>query len=122
MLSTEIHEAAVEFGRALRQAPAVAAHHAAQTALDADPAALALMAELRRLQEAFIGAQQRDETPSPELNHALRRCQADVRASAVIMAHLRTTNEVKSFLPAAAAEVTRSLGADYARSIAPTSC
>jgi cell fate (sporulation/competence/biofilm development) regulator YlbF (YheA/YmcA/DUF963 family) len=122
MLTTEIHEAAVEFGRALRQAPAVSTYRAAEAALDADPDAQALMAELRHLQQAFIEAQQRGETPAPDAMDALRRCQADVRANEVIMAHLRATSDVKAFLPAVASEVSRALGADYARLIAPTSC
>ena len=49
-------------------------------------------------------------------------CQADVRASEVIMAHLRATNEVKAFLPLVATEISRALGTDYAKLIAPTSC
>jgi cell fate (sporulation/competence/biofilm development) regulator YlbF (YheA/YmcA/DUF963 family) len=122
MLSTEIHEAAVEFGRSLRGAPAVTAYRAAQAALEADPAALELMADLRRLQQAFIEAQQRGETPAPQAMDALRLCQADVRRNEVIMAHLRATNDVKAFLPGVATEVSRALGTDYARLIAPTSC
>ena len=122
MLTTEIHEAAVEFGRSLRQAPAVGAYRAAQAALDADPDAQALMAELRHLQQAFIEAQQRGETPAPDAMDALRLCQADVRANEVIMAHLRATSDVKGFLPGVASEVSRALGTDYARLIAPTSC
>ncbi len=38
------------------------------------------------------------------------------------MAHLRATNDVKAFLPTVATEVSRALGTDYARLIAPTSC
>jgi cell fate (sporulation/competence/biofilm development) regulator YlbF (YheA/YmcA/DUF963 family) len=122
MLTTEIHEATVEFARSLRQAPAVGAYRAAQAALDADPGAQALMAELRHLQQAFIETQQRGETPAPDAMDALRLCQADVRANEVIMAHLRATSEVKAFLPGVASEVSRALGTDYARLIAPTSC
>ena len=122
MLSTEIHEAAVQFGRSLRQAPDVTAYLAAQAALDADPDAQVLLAELRHLQQAFAEAQQRGETPRREATEALRRCQAGVRANEVIMAHLRATNDVKAFLPVAATEVSRALGTDYARLIAPTSC
>lgn len=122
MLSTEIHEAATELGRSLRQAPAVSAYRAAEEALAADPGAQALMTELRRLQQAFIEAQRRGETSASEATEALRRCQADVRANAVIMAHLRATNDVKAFLPLVATEVTRALGTDYGRFIAPTSC
>ena len=122
MLTTEIHEATVEFARSLRQAPAVGAYRAAQAALDADPDAQALMAELRQLQQDFIEAQQRGETPAPDAMDALRLCQADVRANEVIMAHLRATSDVKGFLPGVASEVSRALGNDYARLIAPTSC
>jgi len=122
MLSTEIHEAAIEFGRSLRGAPALAAYRAAEAALDANPDAQALMADLRRFQQASIEAQQRGETPAPETTEALRRCQADVRANDVIMAHLRATSDVKAFLPLAATEVSQALGTDYAKLIAPTSC
>ncbi len=122
MLITEIHEAAVEFGRTLRQSPAVSAYRAAEEALAADPDAQALMAELRSVQQVFIATQKRGETPPPESTEALRRCQADVRANEVIMAHLRATNDVKAFLPVVATEVSRALGTDYARLIAPTSC
>ena len=122
MLTTEIHEATVEFARSLRQAPAVAAYRAAQAALDADPHAQALMAELRHLQQAFIVAQQRGQTPPPDATDALRVCQADVRRNEVIMAHLRATSDVKAFLPGVATEVSRALGTDYARLVAPTSC
>ena len=122
MLTTEIHEATVEFARSLRQAPAVGAYRAAQAALDADPGAQALMDRLRHHQQAFIETQQRGETPAPGAMDALRLCQADVRANEVIMAHLRATSEVKAFLPGVAGEVSRALGTDYARLIAPTSC
>ena len=122
MLSTEIHEAAIEFGRSLRGAPALAAYRATEAALDANPDAQALMADLRRLQQASIEAQQRGETPAPETTEALRRCQADVRANDVIMAHLRATSDVKAFLPLAVTEVSQALGIDYAKLIAPTSC
>lgn len=122
MLSTEIHEAATEFGRALRQAPAVSAYRSAQTALDADPQAQALVDELRHAQQSVIEAHRRGETPGPEAIEALRQVQADVRANEAIMAHLRATSEVKAFLPRAATEVSRALGTDYARLIAPTSC
>lgn len=122
MLTTEIHEAAVELGLSLNGAPAVSAYRAAQAALNADPNAEALMDELRYLQGTFIAAQQRGETPAPEAMETLRMCQADVRANEVIMAHLRATSEVKAFLPLVATEVSRALGSDYAKLIAPTSC
>jgi cell fate (sporulation/competence/biofilm development) regulator YlbF (YheA/YmcA/DUF963 family) len=122
MLTTEIHEAAVEFGRTLNVAPAVSAYRAAQAALDADPSAQALMDELRSLHGTFAAAQQRAETPAPAAMATLRMVQADVRANEVIMAHLRATNDVKAFLPLVATEVSRALGSDYAKLIAPTSC
>ena len=122
MLTTEIHQAAVEFGRSLRQAPAVSAYRAAQAALDADPDAQALMAELRHLQQDFIEAQERGEMPAPDAMDALRLCQADVRANEVIMVHLRATSDVKAYLPGVVSEVSRALGTDYAKLIAPTSC
>ena len=56
MLSTELHEATVEFARALRQAPAVATYRVAVEALDADPAAQGLMADLRKHQGAWHAA------------------------------------------------------------------
>jgi len=122
MLSTEIHEAAVEFGRALRHAPAVVAYRVAQEALDADPNARALVDELRYVQQSFIEVQQEGGTPAPEAMETLRMVQADVRASEVIMAHLRATSDMKAFLPLAATEVSRALGTDYPKLIVPTSC
>jgi cell fate (sporulation/competence/biofilm development) regulator YlbF (YheA/YmcA/DUF963 family) len=122
MLTTEIHEAAVEFARSLGQSPAVSAHRAAQAALDADAGALALLDRLRRLQQAFIAAQQHGDAYAPEAMEDLRTVQAEVRHNEVIMAHLRATSEAKDFLPLVAAEVSRALGADYATLIAPTSC
>ena len=80
------------------------------------------MDELRYLQRTFIAAQQRGETPAPEAMESLRMRQTDVRANEVIMAHLRATNEVKAFLPVVATEMSRALGTDYAKLIAPTSC
>jgi len=122
MLTTEIHEAAVEFGRALRQAPAVAAYRVAGYALDADPVAQGLMADLRARQAAVVRLHQADKSASQEQLEALRHCQNDVRANATIMAHLRATNDVKAFLPTVAREVSGALGADYGNLIAPTSC
>ncbi len=122
MLTAEIHEAAAELGRSLNQAPAVSAYRTTRAALDADPGALALMEKLRRLQQAFIAAQQSGESAAPDAMEDLRLVQAEVRHNEVIMAHLRASNEVKAFLPLVAAEVSRELGADYAKLIAPTSC
>lgn len=122
MLTTEIHEAAVELGRSNSAAPAVSAYCAANAAFDADANARALMDELRSVQGAFVSAQQRRETPAPEAMETLRKVQADLRANEVIMAHLRATNEIKAFLPLVATEISRALGTDYAKRIAPTSC
>lgn len=122
MLTTELHEAALEFGRALRQAPAVAIYRAAADALDADTAAQELIADLRKQQLAVIQAQREAGTAGPEQVDRLRLCQASVRGNPTIMAHLRATNDVQAFLPDVAREVSAALGADYASLIAPTSC
>jgi len=122
MLSTELHEAAVEFGRTLRQAPAVAAYRVAVDALDADIAAQGLLANLREHQESLARTQRAGLAPSREQIDTLRLCQATVRANEAIMAHLRATNEVKAFLPTAALEVSAALGADYGALAASSSC
>ena len=122
MLSTELQEAATEFGRALRQAPAVAIYRAAVDALDADIPAQLLMADLRERQGSFARSQQAGLTPSQAEIDQLRLCQAAVRANDAIMTHLRATNDLKAFLPVIGLEVSASLGADYASLIAPTSC
>ncbi len=122
MLTTEIHEAAVEFGRTLRQAPAVAAYRAAADVLDADLAAQQLMADLREQQGSLTRTQRAGLTPSQEQIGGLRLCQAAVRANQAIMAHLRATNDVKAFLPAVALEVSAALGTDHANLVTPTSC
>lgn len=122
MLTTELNEAAIEFGRALRQAPAVAIFRVAADVLDADPVAQGLLADLREQQGNVVRMQQTGLTPSQEQVDRLRMCQAAVRANQAIMAHLRATNDVKAFLPEIAREVSSALGADYASLIAPTSC
>lgn len=122
MLSTDLHEATVEFARALRQAPAVAIHGIAVEALDADPVAQALLADLREHQEILARTQRSGLTPSREQIDQLRLCQAAARGNQMIMAHLRATNDVKAYLPTVALEVSAALGADYASIIAPTSC
>ena len=122
MLSTEINEAAVEFGRALRQAPAVAIYRVAADALDADPVAQGLLADLREHQVSLARTQRAGLTPSQEQIDRMRLCQAAVRGNEAIMAHLRATNEVKTYLPAVAREVSAALGADYSSLVAPTSC
>ncbi len=122
MLSTTLQDAAVEFGLALRQAPSVAAYRAAADALERDPIAQGLLADLRgrqlelaRLQQAGLAASQ------PQID-TLRLCQDAVRTSATIMAYLRASNEVKVFLPSAAAHVSAALGVDYGNLAAPASC
>lgn len=122
MLTIELHEAAIEFGRALRQAPAVATYHAAVDALDADPAAQAMIADLREQQLSLSRMQQAGLTPSQEQVDRLRLCRATVRSNQVIMAHLQATSDVKAFLPVVASEVSAALDVDYASLIAPTSC
>lgn len=122
MLSTDINEAAVEFGRTLRQAPAVAAYRVAAEALDADPLAQGLMADLREHQVSLARIQQMGLTPSQAQIDRLRLCQAAVRANEGIMAHLRATSEVKAYLPAVAREVSAALGTDYGGLVAPSSC
>ena len=122
MLSTELHEAAVDFGRALRQAPAIAAYRAAANTMDADPDAQRLMTDLREQLGTITRMQQAGVTPDQGQIDRLRQCQSAVRANGVVMDHLRATNEVKAFLPGVAREVSAALGADYASLIAPTSC
>lgn len=122
MLSTEIHEAAVEFGRALRQAPAVAINRVAAEVLDADLASQQQMADLREQQGSLTRTQRAGLTPSQEQIDRFRLCQAAVRANQTIMAHLRATNDVKAFLPAVALEVSAALGADYGNLVTPTGC
>ena len=122
MLSTEINEAAVEFGRALRGAPAVAIYRIATEALEADPVAQGLLAELREQQGTLARTQRAGLTPSQEQVDRTRLCQAAVRGNDAIMAHLRATNDVKAYLPTVARSVSAALGADYASLITPTSC
>ena len=122
MLSTELHDAAVAFGRSLAQAPAVAAYRAASAALDADPIAQTVLANLREQLAAVARIQQTGLTPSPGDLDRLRERQAAVRANDCVMASLRTTNDVKAYLPVVAREVSVALGTDYASLIAPTSC
>jgi cell fate (sporulation/competence/biofilm development) regulator YlbF (YheA/YmcA/DUF963 family) len=122
MLSTEINEAAVEFGRALRGAPAVAICRIATEALEADPVAQGLLVDLREHQGSLARTQRAGLTPSREQIERMRLCQAAVRGNEAIMAHLRASNEVKAYLPIVARTVSAALGADYASLIAPTSC
>jgi cell fate (sporulation/competence/biofilm development) regulator YlbF (YheA/YmcA/DUF963 family) len=122
MLSTELNEAAVEFGRALRHAPAVSAYRSAAEALEADLEAQTVLADLREQLSVVTRLQQAGQSPAPEDSARLRDRQAAVRANDTVMAHLRATNDVKAFLPTVAREVSEALGADYASLIAPTSC
>jgi cell fate (sporulation/competence/biofilm development) regulator YlbF (YheA/YmcA/DUF963 family) len=122
MLSTEVNEAAVEFGRALRGAPAVAIYRIATEALEADPVAQGLLAELREHQGNLARTQRAGLTPSQEQIDRTRLCQATIRGNQAIMAHLRATNEMKAYLPTVARTVSAALGADYASLVAPTSC
>jgi cell fate (sporulation/competence/biofilm development) regulator YlbF (YheA/YmcA/DUF963 family) len=122
MLSTDLHEASVEFARALRQAPAVAIYGFAVAALDADPVAQGLLADVRQHQESLARMQRSGLMATREQIDQLRLCQAAARANQMIMAHLRATNDVKAYLPTVVREVSAALGADYASLIAPPSC
>lgn len=122
MLDNELHQAALEFARTLRHAPAVAAYRAATDALDADPGAQALLADVREQQSTLVRMQQTGLSPTQLQIDAFRRSQELVRASETIMASLRATNEVKAFLPVVAKHLSRSLGFDYAQLVAPQSC
>ncbi|MDA8203308.1 MAG: YlbF family regulator [Chloroflexi bacterium] len=122
MLSTTLQEAAIAFGLALRQAPAVAALRSATAALEADPTAQQLLADLRGHQLALARVQQSGLLPAQEQIDALRLCQAAVRTNLTIMNQLRATNDVKAYLPGIAGRVSEALGTDYAALIAPTSC
>jgi len=123
MLTTDINDAALAFGRALRQAPAVAAYRAAADAFEADRSAPQVMATLQASQASYLRTEQAGLTPSHEQADQLRHSQAAVRSNEVIMNHLRATNTIKTYLPVAAGEVSAALGADYASLIAaPASC
>jgi cell fate (sporulation/competence/biofilm development) regulator YlbF (YheA/YmcA/DUF963 family) len=122
MLSTDINEAAVEFGRALRGAPAVAIYRIAADALEVDPVAQGLLADLREHQGNLARMQRAGLTPGPEQIDRMRLCQAAIRQNEAIMAHLRASNDVKAYLPIVARTVSAALGADYASLVAPTSC
>ena len=119
MLTTDINDAALAFGRALSQAPAVAAYRAASEAHDADRSAPQVMAALQAAQASYQRTERAGMTPSHEQVDQLRRSQAAVRSNEVIMKHLRATNTIKTYLPVVAAKVSAALGADYASLIAP---
>jgi len=122
MLDHELHEATLEFARALRHAPAVAEYRTATEALDKDPGSQALLADLRQQQLTLARMQQSGLSPTQLQIDALRRSQAAVRGCETIMASLRATNDVKTFLPVAAQHLSASLGFDYAQLVAPQSC
>jgi cell fate (sporulation/competence/biofilm development) regulator YlbF (YheA/YmcA/DUF963 family) len=122
MLDNELHQAALEFARTLRHAPAVAAYRAATEALDANPGAQALLADVREQQSTLARMQQTGLSPTQLQIDAFRRSQAAIRTSETIMASLRATNEVKAFLPVVARHLSKSLGFDYAQLVAPQSC
>lgn len=122
MLDHELHQATLEFARTLRHAPALVAYRTATEALDADPAAQALFADLRQQQLTLVRMQRSGLSPTQLQIDAFRRSQEAVRACETIMASLRATNEVKAFLPVVARHLSRSLGFDYAQLVAPQTC
>jgi len=122
MLSTELYEAAVDLGRAVRRAPTVAIYRAAAEALDADHDAQGLIAQLRERQSTIILIQRGGGVATQGQLDGLRQCQMAVRSSPSIMAYLRATSDVKAYLPSVARQVSVALGADYASLIARTSC
>lgn len=122
MLDNELHQATLEFARTLRHAPAVAAYRAATEALDGDPGAQALVADVRGQQSTLARMQQSRLSPTQLQIDAFRRSQAALRASETVMAQLRATNEVQTFLPVVAKYLSASLGFDYAQLVAPQTC
>ena len=122
MLDNELHQAALEFARTLRHAPVVAAYRAATEALDADPGAQALLADVHEQQLTLVRMQRTGLSPTQLQIDAFRRSQELVRASETVMASLRTTNEAKAFLPVVAQYLSKSLGFDYAQLVATQSC
>jgi len=122
MLDNELHQATLEFARTLRHAPAVAAYRAATEALDGDPGAQALVADVRGQQSTLARMQQSRLSPTQLQIDAFRRSQAALRASETVMAQLRATNEVQTFLPVVAKHLSASLGFDYAQLVAPQTC
>ncbi len=122
MLDNELRSATLEFARALGHAPAVAAFRAATDALEADLTAQAILATMQEQQSNLVRLQEAGLSPTQAQIDAFRESQAAIRASETIMASLRTTNEIKTFLPVVARYITRSLGFDYAQLVAPQSC
>jgi cell fate (sporulation/competence/biofilm development) regulator YlbF (YheA/YmcA/DUF963 family) len=122
MLDPELREATLEFARALSHASVVAAYRAATEALDADAAAQALLADMREQQSTLMRLQESGQSSTLAQIEAFRRTQDAIRANETIMVSLRTTNEVKAFLPVVTRYVTKSLGFDYAQLVATQSC
>ena len=122
MLDQTLHQATLDFARTLRHAPAVAAYRVATEALEADPGAQALLADMREQQSRIVQLQQNGQSPTQGQIDAFRRSQEAIRATETIMAHLRATSDVKAFLPVVARRITASLGFDYAQVVAPKSC
>ena len=122
MLDQALHQATLDFARALRHAPSVAAYRAATQAPEADPSAQAILADMREQQSTIVQLQQNGKSPTQAQVDAFRRSQEAIRTCETIMAHLRATNEVKAFLPVVARRITASLGFDYAQTVAPKGC
>jgi cell fate (sporulation/competence/biofilm development) regulator YlbF (YheA/YmcA/DUF963 family) len=122
MLDNELQQATLEFARTLRHAPTMAAYRAATEALDADRGAQAILADVRQQQLTLARLQRSGLSPTQLQIDVFRHSQESIRASETIMASLRTTNEVKAFLPVVAQYLSRSLGFDYAQLVAPQSC
>ena len=122
MLDATIQEAALDLGRALRQMPAVSAFRRATEALDADRGAQELLADLREQQGTLARLQRSGLAVSQQQIDSFRLCQQAVQANPTIMAHLRASNEVRPFLPAVGAQISATLGLDYGRLVANSSC
>jgi cell fate (sporulation/competence/biofilm development) regulator YlbF (YheA/YmcA/DUF963 family) len=122
MLDQALHQAALDFARALQHAQSVAAYRAATQVLEADPGAQAILADMREQQPTIMQLQQNGQSPTQAQVDAFRRSQEAIRTCETIMAHLGATSEVKAFLPVVARRITTSLGFDYAQIVAPKGC
>lgn len=122
MLSTTLREAADQFGQVLSRAPILATLRAATDALEGDPVARDLLANLNERRGELVRLQQAGLTPSQLQINSFRVCQAAISSSETIMAHLRAANAAKAYLPTIAAEVSAALGADFGRLAAPETC
>ena len=120
MLDQELHQATLEFARALRYSPAVAVYRATKEALDADKGAQALLADMGEQQATLKRMQVSGLSPTQLQIDALRHSQAAIRANEIVMAHLRATTEVKAFLPIVGRYISASLGFDFAQLVAPS--